>query len=721
MLLRGKMRNILNILGIFSLLFLPLCLACASPSLAQDLTEEETESLSVTSSSQQNQENIVIELSGENTDRLSRTEIENLVDGNNNPENLSEDEIDALLSEYEEEFGELFGELGGFEEADPESLDYRDPNYDDAPLLDGKVTGSISVGRGGSSNSDSGGTNSNTNPDGGSRTSGGSTSGNIGSSNAFDAAAGNSGGGNSGGASGSGGSTSSSSGGSGIRDSGFKSTSGTSGAEEALSDFNDRNNGGSGSLLNADGTIRSAAPSTNDDPSSFFTDSNVATGIVPLVDEQVGSSSGSFSVNGASGNTTTGGNSGGGNDDSSSVTVGVSISGSSGAGAGDLADDLIDDFAPDDLDTNVQSIADSQDLRGMVDDAATDRLVDEVANPSGNINADAADALDAEMEEAVNRRIMENEVDNTLANQRDDMQVMLDTLDSDASQGCNGTTIGGVICNVVVSSSDFPGLLSAISYLIGLVMAGLGVWNLKEHVLDPKNMEAIDPIKRFIVGGAFFALPTVLEATKNTISPQDNPYAASNYDATGASSSGLDGMLVRLMDDIWDPMMGLFSAFAYFAGLILIMIGIMRLMKQEKDGPQAPIGLGTMMTFLVGGIMLSADTIMSVFTFSLFGFERGQNTVFLTYSALSGAMEPAELAHVEAVITAVIAFIAIIGWISFLRGFFILRGAAEGNSQMNIMAGLTHIFGGALAVNIGPAINAVQWSLGIGSSGILFQ
>jgi hypothetical protein len=77
--------------------------------------------------------------------------------------------------------------------------------------------------------------------------------------------------------------------------------------------------------------------------------------------------------------------------------------------------------------------------------------------------------------------------------------------------------------------------------------------------------------------------------------------------------------------------------------------------------------------------------------------------------------------HVQAVITAVIAFVFIIGWVSFIRGFFIIRNVAEGTGQASMMAGLTHVFGGAIAVNLGPMMNAVQATLGLDGFGVTFN
>jgi hypothetical protein len=83
---------------------------------------------------------------------------------------------------------------------------------------------------------------------------------------------------------------------------------------------------------------------------------------------------------------------------------------------------------------------------------------------------------------------------------------------------------------------------------------------------------------------------------------------------------------------------------------------------------------------------------------------------------LGGASE-----HVHAVISAIIAFSIILGWISLARGLFIVRGVAEGNSQASMMAGITHLIGGVLAINLGSVINAVQETLGIEQYGIIFQ
>lgn len=284
---------------------------------------------------------------------------------------------------------------------------------------------------------------------------------------------------------------------------------------------------------------------------------------------------------------------------------------------------------------------------------------------------------------------------------------------------CTDGTLGGVICNVVESSASVPGVFTGISYLMGLILGIWGILKLREHVDNPNQVQIWDPVKRFVAGGAFFALPTVLQAAYNTVALGIDAYDGSSYNSEGASGGGLDAMMVALVGSVWQPSQMLFFGFCYLAGIVLIIIGISRLLKTEQEGPRGPTGIGTFMTFLVAGALLSIDKIMGATNFSLFtDIEgRGLNFAELAYTA---GMTDTEVGHANAVIAAAMAFIAIVGWVSFIRGFFIMRGVAEGNSQSSMMAGMTHIIGGAIAVNLGAMIQAVQETLGIADYGIVF-
>jgi hypothetical protein len=293
-----------------------------------------------------------------------------------------------------------------------------------------------------------------------------------------------------------------------------------------------------------------------------------------------------------------------------------------------------------------------------------------------------------------------------------------------------GTSLGDVICGIFFNAGAFPAFLTAIGYLIGLFLGVWGILKIKAHVLNPQQTSLWEGVSRLVAGGAFFALPVVVEVFRNTMTPAAVVVQASVSQATGFNekavacngTTGLDGALYCLMDDITTPMHVIINFFTTGAAMVLAMIGISRLMKSAQDGPRAPGGLGTIMTFAAAGALLSYNAIMRTTTVSLsFGNPLTARTSTNAVMQYTKGMTAAEQQHVHTVISAIIKFMIIVGLISFVRGIFIIRSVAEGNSQASLMAGVTHMVGGALAVNLGPLINAVQTTLGISAYGIAFS
>jgi len=282
----------------------------------------------------------------------------------------------------------------------------------------------------------------------------------------------------------------------------------------------------------------------------------------------------------------------------------------------------------------------------------------------------------------------------------------------------HATTLGGVIDNVRDDiGRSMPGVYAGFSYFIGIILGFMGILKLKEHVENPNQVNFFEPIKRFGAGGCFFALPVVIEAAARTISGEGDSAGYTNDGFSGASSGvGLDAMIVKLMSNVFEPLQYIFLVFGYLAGILLVMVGISRLLKAEQDGPRGPAGIGTLMTFLMAGCLFSLNAIISYFTTTMFGDSTINTNGVLSYTqGLGGAS-----AHVHAVISAIIAFSIILGWVSLIRGVFIIRGVSEGNSQASMMAAITHLIGGALAINLGSVIMAVQETLGITQYGIVF-
>lgn len=303
-----------------------------------------------------------------------------------------------------------------------------------------------------------------------------------------------------------------------------------------------------------------------------------------------------------------------------------------------------------------------------------------------------------------------------------------------------GGSFGQRICSVITHTGAFPAFLTAISYLFGLVMGVWGVLKIRDHVLNPQQTGIFEGVSRFVAGGAFFALPLVIQVFTNTISGGALFTAAAvggaGYNHGGGALEGiangiagggacpaglglgLDGMLVCFATDLLAPVHALLNFFAFVAGIIFIMIGVSRLIKGAQEGAKAPGGLGTLMTFAIGGALISYNDLMRAASQTFTG---SATTAVYAEMQYTEGMTDDEQAALHAVISSVIKFMIVIGIISFVRGLFIVRNVAEGNQQASMMAGVTHIVGGALAVNLGPVINAVQATLGTTDYGIVFS
>ncbi len=282
-----------------------------------------------------------------------------------------------------------------------------------------------------------------------------------------------------------------------------------------------------------------------------------------------------------------------------------------------------------------------------------------------------------------------------------------------------GTTLGSVIQNIEFDASmSLPGVMSGLSYLMGLILGFIAILKLKAHVENPNQVPLSDSMKRFVAGGAFFALPFIMDVVRNMIEGNGTQvdYSSSGFNGQG-SGVGLDAMIIAMMKDIFIPLQWIFGAFGYIAGIGLVMIGISRLLKSEQDGPRGPATIGTFMTFVVAGCLFSINSIIGYFSTTMFGDDVLNNNGVLQYTAGLGAAAN----HVHAVISAIVAFSIVIGWISLIRGFFIVRGVSEGNQQASMMAAITHLIGGVLAINLGSVIMAVQNTLGITQYGIVFN
>lgn len=281
----------------------------------------------------------------------------------------------------------------------------------------------------------------------------------------------------------------------------------------------------------------------------------------------------------------------------------------------------------------------------------------------------------------------------------------------------SATGLDDALQNFRDSISDTPNLVSAFAYVIGIACGIWGLFKIKDHVDAPMQTPLRAGVLRLLAGGGLLALPMAAEAVKETWMGGwgfTNMTNTNRHGAVAGPGLSLDDVMMNLVSDIGPMMEDLVGAFAYIFGLIFVVVGLIRLTKHQQEGPRGPSGMGTFTTFAVAGALLSLGGMMNAATGSLFG----TNTTF-TYANLSfTGVSPAAENRIEVVVEAVLGFMMIIGWISFARGWFILKAVADGGGQGSMMAGITHILGGALAVNLGHLINAVQETMGLTTYGV---
>ena len=166
----------------------------------------------------------------------------------------------------------------------------------------------------------------------------------------------------------------------------------------------------------------------------------------------------------------------------------------------------------------------------------------------------------------------------------------------------------------------------------------------------------------------------------------------------------LGDALISLVRDLDPALMGLIAAACYLLGLVAFVQGAARLLRLSEDRFHGPSAAGTALCFLVCLVMVSVPSWLSAGGESLFG---------------EGTAASASLGHgdrgadYDALLGAVLTIVGWVGLLSFLRGVFVLRAAADGVAGASAGRAAMHMLGGVCAWHAESLIGAVQTSLGI--------
>ncbi|MCB9988139.1 MAG: hypothetical protein H6868_02260 [Rhodospirillales bacterium] len=105
-----------------------------------------------------------------------------------------------------------------------------------------------------------------------------------------------------------------------------------------------------------------------------------------------------------------------------------------------------------------------------------------------------------------------------------------------APNAAHANNFNNVAENIVGSINNLPGLLSALSYIFGILIGTLGILKIKDHVENPGNTPLKDGAIRLAAGGALLGLPIIFESMLETINT-----GGMGANATAAVADQIDG------------------------------------------------------------------------------------------------------------------------------------------------------------------------------------
>jgi len=145
-------------------------------------------------------------------------------------------------------------------------------------------------------------------------------------------------------------------------------------------------------------------------------------------------------------------------------------------------------------------------------------------------------------------------------------------------------------------------------------------------------------------------------------------------------------------------LMTLVLATAFILGIALSGVAVLKFKAHAENPQQVRLQVPIFLT-LIGACLVALPGSIDTATETM---ALGANT---GTELLSRVQDPEGMPGLGAALTGILLFVKLIGHLAFFRGFLILKKAAEGQQGGEIGRALTHIFGGAAAININATIS----------------
>jgi uncharacterized membrane protein HdeD (DUF308 family) len=275
-------------------------------------------------------------------------------------------------------------------------------------------------------------------------------------------------------------------------------------------------------------------------------------------------------------------------------------------------------------------------------------------------------------------------------------------------------SVGDIFCNVFENVSGLTFLISGFAWIVGAALIIRGIFDIIKRSSDP-NKPLKDGLLGICCGAAVAAFPYFIDWLQQTIHTSTGGTTFNCLVEGGGNAAAgpvpLDVMLFNFVQNISSPIVMLMSALAIIFGASMIFYNMIKLSKfgsDAKSNALTPI-IGSL---IIGAVLMALGTTMDVSLGTLFG-EGTTHGGQVQYDGI--AYQPGgsfDMERFDRAMRAVFIFLYIIGSLSFIRGFFILRNALEGAGQATKGQAFTHIIGGTLLVNMPTFIRFIEESIG---------
>ena len=277
-------------------------------------------------------------------------------------------------------------------------------------------------------------------------------------------------------------------------------------------------------------------------------------------------------------------------------------------------------------------------------------------------------------------------------------------------------TFGTLICNIQINGlGAYPYMLSVICYVIATFLTLRSMLLFKRHADNPTQGSLVPAIAHMVAAALLVVLPGFAGMMVETLFPSIAASGGAVACAPGAVVAGsvsLDAMMENFVKNVHQPIFLLIAVIGYVVGATYIAQALLRGAKSGVDARAADPKL-IVSNLIFGALLMAISTALPSILATIFGdggiSDMKTTENIIQWSKITGTSGDTKAA--SKAISAVLAFIQIVGGIAFLRGWLILKKAVEGG-QATIPQGLTHIIAGAMCINMDKMVAILDETFG---------